>query len=127
MSTVWHPPHNSLWLIVTLGLLSSISMVASAQTQSKTTTVRGYYCGESTGMHAGDFGFRVGNKVQIFHINFSQRQGNTKLVGFNPGSVTLGTEYTITYTGNDGNLFFADAVKSTGRMKDVLPCDVMQE
>jgi len=102
-------------------------MFAQAQSPSKARTVRGYYCGQSIGMHAGDFGFRVGTKVQVFHVNFSQPRGNAELVGFDPGSVALGQEYAITYDGADGDLFFADAVKATGRTKSVAPCNVLNE
>jgi hypothetical protein len=95
-----------------------------AQNQPKAKTVRGYYCGQAAGNRAGAFGFRVGNQVKIFMINFGQIRDNTKMVGFNINDLEIGQEFRIQYKDIGGDPPFPDLIKATGRKKQVAPCSV---
>jgi hypothetical protein len=89
-----------------------------ALSYAQTKTVKGNYCGQSSGNRGGEFGFRVGSKVRTFQMNFGQEGGNAKMVRFNINKLKVGDEFIVKYNSDE----FIVAITGTGKRKKIEPC-----
>ena len=92
-----------------------------------TRTVKGNYCGDSTGSRGGAFAFRVGSKVWTFQLNFGQDRGNAKMIRFNINKLKVGDEFIIKYDSeydSESDPPFIEVIKGTGKRKTINACKV---
>lgn len=92
----------------------------AAYSQAQTKTVKGNYCGNSTGNRGGAFAFRVGSKIRTFQMNFGQAGGNAKMVRFNVNKLKVGDEFIIKYNSEE----FIEKITGTGKRKKIEACTV---
>ncbi len=88
--------------------------------QAQTKTIKGNYCGQTSGNRSGEFGFRVGSKVVILGMNFGQTGGNARMIRFNINKLKVGDEFIIKYNSDD----FIEVISGTGKRRKIEPCTV---
>lgn len=97
-----------------------IIFLSVAISYGQTKTVKGNYCGQSSGNRGGAFGFRVSSKVRTFQMNFGQEGGNAKMIRFNINKLKVGDEFIIKYNSEE----FIFAITGTGKRRRIEPCSV---